>query len=383
MILNMARYIHQKKDWPNFKWDSERLIALLGAVRSTQGQLIGNMESIGFDLRDEASLETITLEIVKSSEIEGELLDVEQVRSSIARRLGMKRAGLVPSNRDVDGIVDLLLDAIQNYSSNLTYERLFDWHSSLFPTGRSGMYKIIVGDWRDDSTGPMQVVSGGMGREKVHFEAPAANKIPEEMDQFLTWINNNQEIDPVIKAGVAHLWFITIHPFEDGNGRIARAITDMLLTRSDGISQRFYSMSAQIRQVRKEYYEILERTQKNSLDITEWLSWFLLCLLDALLSSKEVFQKVLLRHQFWLKYDNLPLNGRQRKMLTRLLDDFIGKLTTKKWAKMMKCSHDTALRDIQGLINLGILEKEKSGGRSTNYELKYLKTEVISSKLNA
>ncbi|MEZ4994572.1 MAG: Fic family protein [Saprospiraceae bacterium] len=366
----MDRYIHERKDWPNFRWDSRQLIPLIGQVRNLQGKLIGKMESVGFDLRDEANLETVTVEIVKSSEIEGEVLNAEQVRSSLARRLGMERAGLVPSNRDVDGMVDLLLDAIQNYQSQLTKDRLFDWHFSLFPTGRSGMYKIIVGNWRDDSTGPMQVVSGAMGKERVHFQAPSAERIPEEVDQFLTWVNVEQkDLDPVLKAGIAHLWFVTIHPFEDGNGRITRAITDMLLTRSDGIPQRFYSMSAQIRNERKQYYDILESTQSDDLDITPWLLWFLRCLHNALLSSAIILQKVMYKHRFWLKHADKPLNERQRKMLNRLLDDFKGKLTTRKWGKMTKSSHDTALRDIQGLIGMDILKKEKAGGRSTNYGL--------------
>lgn len=366
----MGTYIHERKDWPNFRWDSQQLIPLIGKVRNLQGKLIGKMESVGFDLRSEANLETVTLEIVKSSEIEGEVLNAEQVRSSLARRLGMESAGLVPSNRDVDGIVDLLLDAIQNYKSQLTKERLFNWHFSLFPTGRSGMYKIIVGNWRDDSTGPMQVVSGAMGKERVHFQAPPAERIPDEINQFLAWANVEQEdLDPVLKAGIAHLWFVTIHPFEDGNGRITRAITDMLLTRSDGIPQRFYSMSAQIRNERKQYYEILEKTQGDDLDITPWLLWFLKCLHNALLSSAVILEKVMYKHRFWLKHADKSLNERQRKMLNRLLNDFKGKLTTKKWGKMTKSSHDTALRDIQGLIEMDILKKEKAGGRSTNYEL--------------
>lgn len=366
----MGRYIYERKDWPNFRWDSQQLIPLIGKVRNLQGKLIGKMESVGFDLRSEANLETVTLEIVKSSEIEGEVLNAEQVRSSLARRLGMERAGLVPSNRDVDGIVDLLLDAIQNYKSQLTKDRLFNWHFSLFPTGRSGMYKIIVGNWRDDSTGPMQVVSGAMGKERVHFQAPPAERIPDEINQFLAWANVEQEdLDPVLKAGIAHLWFVTIHPFEDGNGRITRAITDMLLTRSDGIPQRFYSMSAQIRNERKQYFEILEKTQRDDLDITPWLLWFLKCLHNALLSSAVILEKVMYKHRFWLKHADKSLNERQRKMLNRLLGDFKGKLTTKKWGKMTKSSHDTALRDIQGLIEMDILKKEKAGGRSTNYEL--------------
>jgi Fic family protein len=281
----------------------------------------------------------------------------------------MERAGLVPSNRDVDGVVDLLVDAINNYNQVLTEDRLFSWHASLFPTGRSGMYKIITGDWRDDSTGPMQVVSGAMGREKVHFEAPAASRLPEEIERFLDWLNQENEIDLVLKAGIAHLWFVTLHPFEDGNGRITRALTDMVLTKSDDVPQRFYSMSAQIRIQREEYYEILERTQKGGLDITDWLVWFLECLLNALKSSSLIVDQVMHKHQFWLKNADKALNSRQIKMLNKLLEDFVGKLTTKKWAKMMKCSHDTALRDIQGLIELNILKKEEAGGRSTNYVL--------------
>lgn len=365
----MSQYIYDQKGWPRFIWSEEELINLLGRVRNLQGQLIGKMQSVGFELQSEATLENVATEIIKSSEIEGEILNAEQVRSSLARRLGIERAGIVPSNRDVDGIVDLLLDAIQNYQLDLTIERLFDWHYSLFPTGRSGMYKIVVGNWRDDATGPMQVVSGAMGKEKVHFQAPAADKIPLEIEQFLVWLNSENGLDPVLKSGIAHLWFVTIHPFEDGNGRITRAITEMLLTRSDGLPKRFYSMSSEIRKQRKMYYEILESTQKGDLDITTWLVWFLECLEKALLGSVELIEKVLYKHHFWLAHRDKNLNERQRKMLNKLLDNFEGKLTAKKWGKMMKCSHDTALRDIKGLIELGILKKEKEGGRSTNYEL--------------
>ena len=331
------------------------MLSLLGQLRHLQGRLLGSMEAVGFELRREASLEAITLEIIKTSEIEGEILNADQVRSSLARKLGMERAGLVPSSRDVDGVVDLLVDAIQNYNKVLTEDRLLGWHASLFPMGRSGMYKIIVGNWRDDSTGPMQVVSGAMGREKVHFGAPAADRLPEEIERFLDWLNQENEIDLVLKAGIAHLWFVTLHPFEDGNGRITRALTDMVLTKSDDVPQRFYSMSAQIRIQREEYYEILERTQKGGLDITDWLVWFLECLLNALKSSSLIVAQVMHKHQFWLKHADKALNHRQITMLNKLLEDFVGKLTTKKWAKMMKCSHDTALRDIQGLIELNIL----------------------------
>jgi Fic family protein len=330
------------------------------------------METLGFNLRDDASLETLTLEVITSTEIEGEILNPEQVRSSIARRLGLDIAGLVPSDRNVDGVVDMVLDAVQNYRLPLTKERLFDWHYSLFPTGRSRMYKIKVGAWRDDDTGPMQVVSGPMGMEKVHFQAPASDQIDREMDQFLLWLNNEETIDPVLKAAIAHLWFLTIHPFDDGNGRIARAITDMLLSRSDGLAQRFYSMSAQIRQERKAYYQILEKSQKGTLDITPWLEWFLQCLLNALRASAETLAKVLIKHRFWTQHATTTLNERQVKLLNRLLDGFNGKLTSGKWAKIAKCSSDTALRDIRDLINKDILVKDTEGGRSTNYILKPL-----------
>lgn len=365
----MGRFIHEKEEWPNFRWDDEKLIALLGRVRNLQGRLFGRMQAVGFELKLEANLEAIAQEVIKSSEIEGEILNPEQVRSSIAKRLGMDRGGMVPSNKEVDGIVDLLLDAIQRFDSPLTEERLFDWHYSLFPTGRTGMYKIRAGQWRDDSAGPMQVVSGALGKEKVHFEAPAAERIPGEMARFLDWFNGKDDLDPLIKAGVAHLWFVTIHPFEDGNGRTARALTDMLLTRSDGVPQRFYSMSTQIRKERREYYEILEETQQGGLNITKWMEWFLHCLSNAIGSSDEILEKVMFKHHFLLLHAGQTMNNRQQAMLNRLLGDFEGKLTTKKWAKMTKCSHDTALRDIQDLIEKGILRKEREGGRSANYEL--------------
>ena len=332
-----------------------------------QGRLMGKMESLGFELRTEAVLETITLDVLKSSEIEGEMLNRAQVRSSIARRLGIDISGLVASDRNVDGIVDLMLDATQQCTKDLTSGRLSDWHSALFPTGRSGMHKITVGDWRKDSNGPMQVVSGVMGKEKVHFQAPDASKLHHEMSAFIDWFNKEEKLDPVIKAGIAHLWFITIHPFDDGNGRIARALADMLLARSDGSPQRFYSMSAQIRFERKGYYDILERTQKGTLDITEWLKWFLNCLLNALNSTDIILAKILYKAEFWNKYASQALNERQKQLLNRLLDGFKGKLTSSKWAKIAKCSADTALRDIQDLIIKGILRKESAGGRSTHY----------------
>lgn len=365
----MKPYIHQKKDWPQFKWSNEVVMTLLGKVRNLQGKVVGKMENLGFELKSEAVLSTLTLDVIKSTEIEGEILNPEQVRSSVARRLGMEIEDSVFSERDVDGVVDMLIDASQNFKSELTADRLFGWHSSLFPTGRSGMYKVTVGDWRKDSTGPMQVVSGAMGKEKVHFEAPSSEIVETEMISFVNWFNSEQNLDLVIKAGIAHLWFITIHPFEDGNGRISRALTDLLLARADGISQRYYSMSSQIRVDRKEYYNTLEKTQQGTLDITLWLEWFLNCLIKALNESDGVLKKVLYKHKFWNKNGVEIQNERQKIMLNKLLDNFVGKLTSSKWAKMTKCSNDTALRDIQDLIKKGILRKEQAGGRSTNYEL--------------
>lgn len=365
----MKPYIHQKEDWPNFNWNNEEILTLLGEVRNLQGKIIGKMETLGFDLKNEAVLETLTLDVIKSTEIEGEILNPGQVRSSVARRLGMEIENSVFSERNVDGVVDMLIDATQNFESKFTKERLFDWHYSLFPTGRSGMYKILIGYWREDTTEPMQVVSGALEKEKVHFEAPKSNILDKEMESFLNWLNSDIKIDPVLKAGIGHLWFITIHPFEDGNGRIARAITDLLLSRADGIAQRYYSMSSQIRIERKQYYDILEKTQQGTLDITNWLSWFLECLLNSLKASNTVLEKVLYKHKFWNKNAKIVNNERQKLMLNKLLDGFDGKLTSSKWAKITKCSSDTALRDIQDLMKKEILKKEQAGGRSTNYEL--------------
>ena len=328
------------------------------------------MESLGFDQQDEAVLNTLTLEIVKSSEIEGEILDLEQVRSSVARRLGIELAGAIESERHIDGIVEMMLDATQRYDSPITKERLFGWHSSLFPTGWSNMHKIIVADWRKDTTGPMQVVSGAMGKEKIHFEAPNSDRINSEIENLNNWIETENETDPVLKSAIVHLWFITIHPFEDGNGRITRAITEMLLARSDNSVKRFYSMSSQIRVERKQYYEILEKTQKGTSEITAWILWFLECLKNSFESTSELLSKILIKAEFWKINSKTILNERQQKMLNKLLDGFDGKLTTSKWGKICKCSQDTALRDIQDLIKKEILQKEKSGGRSTNYELK-------------
>ena len=362
-------YIHQKPDWPTLKWDNNALLMLLGEVRNSQGKIVGKMEALGFDFKREAVLNTLTLDVIKSTEIEGEIFNTEEVRSSLAKRLGMTINNPVHSGRDVDGMVDLLLDATTKFNSKLTVNRLFNWHCSLFPTGKSGMYNISVGKWRVDSTGPMQVVSVALGKEKVHFEAPHSDSVETEMAHFVKWVNTNQNIDPVIKAGVAHLWFVTVHPFEDGNGRISRALTDLLLARADGISERYYSMSSQIRLQRREYYKILEKTQQGGLDVTQWLMWFLDCLLNSLKASNVLLEKVLFKHHFWNKYSTSVLNQRQVTMLNKLLNGFTGKLTTSKWAKITKCSSDSALRDIQSLIKFGILQKEAAGGRSTNYEL--------------
>ena len=341
----------------------------LAAVRHRQGRLVGRMESLGFALREEAVLQTLTQDVVTSSAIEGEVLDREQVRSSIARRLGMDVGALAPADRNVEGVVEMMLDATQHFNDPLTQERLFGWHAALFPTGRSGMTRIRAGAWRDDGTGPMQVVSGPIGRERVHFQAPAAERLEDEMEAFLGWFNGEERLDPVLKAGLAHLWFVTVHPFDDGNGRIARAIADMALARSEGIPSRFYSMSAQVRSERNAYYRILERTQKGTMDVTEWLLWFLGCLDRAFGGAESTLASVLRKARFWEAHAGTPLNERQRIMLNRLLDGFEGKLTSSKWAKVVRCSQDTAIRDIQDLVRRGMLSKDSAGGRSTSYSL--------------
>lgn len=362
-------YLWEQPDWPNLTWQDARVAAPLAAVRHVQGRLIGRMEALGFKLREEAVLQTLTQDVVKTSEIEGEQLDATQVRSSLARRLGIDIGALLPIDRDVEGIVEVMLDATRNHEDTLTAERLFSWHAALFPTGRSGMTKIIVGDWRDDSTGPMQVVSGPYGRERVHYVAPPATKVAAEMDAFLAWFNAPLSTDPVIKAALAHLWFVTIHPFEDGNGRIARAIADLALARSEGSSQRFYSMSAQIRTERNDYYDQLERTQKGSKDVTAWVLWFLDCLGRAFAGADGALGAVIAKGQFWERAAAMALNERQIKVLNRLLDGFEGKMTSSKWATIAKSSQDTANRDIAALIDLGLLRKGEGGGRSTHYEL--------------
>ncbi len=366
----MAAYIHQLPGWPQFTWQQDHIAALLAETRHRQGRLLGRMESLGFSLQAEANLQTLTLDVLKSSEIEGELLNAEQVRSSIARKLGMDIAGLVPADRHVDGIVEMMVDATQQYQQDLSEERLFGWHAALFPTGRSGMHKIVVGAWRDNTKDdPMQVVSGPMGREMVHFEAPPSEVLDKEMKLFFDWFNKEYSIDPVMKAAIAHLWFVTIHPFDDGNGRIARAIADMQLARADGTAQRFYSMSAQIRKERKDYYNILEETQKGTLDITRWIEWFLGCLGRAFASTDETLAVVLKKAKFWERHAESSFNDRQVLMLNKLLNGFDGKLNSSKWAKIAKCSQDTALRDIKNLMDRKILIKEPSGGRSTSYVL--------------
>lgn len=366
----MVVYIHKLTAWPEFRWNQGRLAEKLYSVHHRQGRLIGRMEALGFKLRAEATLETLTVDVIKSSEIEGEILDRNQVRSSIARRLGMDIGALTPADRNVEGVVEMMLDATQKFAEPLTGERLFGWHASLFPTGRSGMIKIKVGAWRDDTTGPMRVVSGPIGRERVHYEAPAAGRLDPEMKVFLDWFNKVD--DPaalVLKAGVAHLWFVTIHPFDDGNGRIARTITDLTLARSEKSAQRFYSMSAQIREERKAYYDILEATQKGGLDITPWLEWFLGCLERAFNGAETILAIVMIKAHFWETHRELSFNKRQRLVINRLLNGFEGKLTSSKWAKLAKCSQDTALRDIEDLVARAILVKDPARGRSTSYSL--------------
>ncbi|MEN9445757.1 MAG: hypothetical protein RL728_269 [Bacteroidota bacterium] len=366
----MAKYIYEHKNWTDFIWDDKVINAIFGEVRLMQGKIIGHMNALGFSDKEEATLTTLTLDVVKSSEIEGELINYDQVRSSIARRLGINTAGLVSSNRNIEGVVEMMLDATQRYTLPLTEKRLLGWHAALFPTGYSGPYKIEVGQYR---TGQMQVVSGAMGKEKVHYEAVNPKLVKAEMDKFLDWFNNDNKIDLVLKAAIAHFWFIIIHPFDDGNGRIGRAITDMLLARAENSNERFYSMSSQILIERNQYYEILQKVQHSKGDITEWLEWFLHCLKNAILATEYTTQKILDKAEFWKLYENTPINERQRLILNKLLDGFEGKLQTSKWAKITKTSTDTALRDIKDLIKKGILQQTKEGGRNANYELSSFK----------
>jgi Fic family protein len=362
-------YIWQLPRWPDVTWSHERIAAPLAEARHRQGRLLGRMEALGFPLKAEATLQTLTQDVLKSSEIEGERLDPAQVRSSIARRLGIDIGALAPADRNVEGVVEMMLDATQHYDRSLTDERLFAWHAALFPTGRSGMAKIRVGMWRDDSAGPMQVTSGPVGKKRVHYEAPPAPRLAAEMSSFLAWFNREQAMDFVLKAAVAHLRFVTIHPFDDGNGRVARAIADMALARSERSSERFYSMSAQIRQERDAYYDVLEQTQKGSLDITAWIEWFLGCLSRAIERADQTLAAVIHKARFWERHGGESFNERQIKVLNRMLDGIEGKLTSSKWAKLAKCSQDTAYRDITDLVARGVLRKDAAGGRSTSYSL--------------
>jgi len=367
----MSRFIHQLTDWPNFTWRDDMLHPLLMKLRMQQGRLLGKMEALGFDLKTEANLETITQDVIKSSEIEGEMLNFQEVRSSVARKLGLEISGLVSSDRNVDGVVEMMIDATQNHASALTKERLFGWHAAMFPMGYSGMSKIEVAKWRtnkDDD--PMQVISGAMGKEKVHFEAPVSGRMEKEMDIFLTWFNA-KELDALMKAAIAHLWFVTIHPFEDGNGRMARAITDMQLARADETPYRFYSMSSQIRKERNDYYFILEQTQRGSMDVTIWIQWFLGCLERAYESTESSLSRILQKADFWMRNAAVNLNNRQHAIINKLLDGFEGKLTTTKYAKITKCSRDTALRDVTDLMEKGVLTKEEGLGKNTSYVLKF------------
>jgi len=362
-------FIWELSDWPEWRFDASVLSTALAAVRHSQGRMQGRMEGLGFALRDQATLQVLTEDVLKTSEIEGQQLNPDAVRSSIARRLGVEIGALAPADRHVDGVVEIVLDATSGFAKPLTRERLFGWHAALFPTGYSGLAQIRIGAWRDDASGPMQVVSGPIGRQKVHYEAPPAVRLETEMEDFLRWFNGDQGIDPVLKAGLAHLWFVTIHPFDDGNGRIARAIGDMALARSEQSVQRFYSLSSQIQRERKEYYDLLERTQKGTLDVTEWLAWFLACMERAIEGAENTLRNVIDKARFWERCAGMPLNERQIKLINRLLDSFEGKLTSSKWAAIAKCSPDSALRDINDLIERGVLKKSVSGGRSSSYEL--------------
>lgn len=362
----MEKYIYENKNWTEFTWDDKAINSIFGEVRLMQGKIIGQMNALGFSAKEEATLTALTLDVVKSSEIEGELLNYDQVRSSIARRLGINTAGLVPSSRHIEGIVEMMLDATQRYKLPLTEKRLFGWHAALFPSGFSGPYEIEVGRYRK---GEMQVVSGAMGKEKVHYEAVKPEMVKPEMDKFLNWFNNDNKLDSVLKAAIAHFWFIIIHPFDDGNGRIGRAITDMLLARAESSGERFYSMSGQILIERKRYYEILQKVQYSTGDITEWIEWFLQCLKNAMFATENTTQRILQKAEFWKLHEHTAINARQRLVLNKLFDGFEGKLQTSKWAKIAKTSPDTALRDIKDLIDKGIFKKTEDGGRNANYEL--------------
>ncbi|MEX3961299.1 Fic family protein [Paraburkholderia sp. EG286B] len=362
-------YIWQAGDWPQWRFDLAALAEPMAEVSRAQGLLVGRLADVGLALRDQASLAALTEDVLKTSEIEGEQLDVASVRSSIARRMGVDIGALAPVDRHVEGVVEMVLDATTNSRAPVTRERLFGWHAALFPTGYAGLSRINVGAWRDDASGPMQVISGPIGRQRVHFEAPPANRLEAQTRRFLDWLNGPAQEPPLIKAALGHLWFVTLHPFDDGNGRVARAIGDLLLARADGSAQRFYSLSAQIQRERKGYYDILERTQRGSLDVTLWLAWFFDALHRAVDQAQITLDAVLAKARFWREWATTPFNERQVKLLNRLLDGFDGKLTSGKWAAIAKCSSDTALRDINDLLTRGVLRKAEGGGRSTSYEL--------------
>ena len=364
-----STYVWQNEAWPHWQYNAQSLMPLLALVHQNLWHLMGRMRDQGMVPKDQATLATLTSDVLKTSEIEGEHLDAETVRSSIARRHGVDVGALKPADRHVDGVVEMILDATGSHATPLTAERLAAWHAALFPTGQSGLTPIRVGAWRDDANGPMQVVSGPMHRRRVHYEAPPAHRLPAEMADFLIWYETHQELDPLVKAGLAHLWFVTIHPFEDGNGRMARAIGDMALARADQSKQRFYSLSAQIQKERKDYYALLEKTQKGNLDATEWLTWFLSCLLRAIQEADQALSAVLAKANFWRQWAGTPFNERQIKVINRMLDGFEGQLTNKKWAAIGKCSSDTALRDINDLMARGVLRRTQAAGRSTSYEL--------------
>ena len=369
MTYGEKRYIWQADDWPHWRYDLSALMSPLTEVSRAQGLLLGRLADVGLALRDQASLAALTEDVVKTSEIEGEVLNVESVRSSIARRLGVDIGAVAPVDRNVEGVVEMVLDATSHAAAPLTAERLWGWHAALFPTGYSGMDRIAVGQWREDADGPMQVVSGPVGRRKVHFQAPPAEALPVETEKFLSWANEDIGEPALVKAGLAHLWLVTLHPFDDGNGRIARAVGDLFLARADGSPQRFYSLSAQIQREREDYYDVLERIQKGPLDVTDWLSWFLGTLVRAVASAQTTLDAVLVKVRFWQRWAGTPLNERQVKLLNRLLDGFEGKLSSSQWAAIAQCSPDTALRDITQLLELGVLKKSPGGGRSTGYEL--------------
>lgn len=362
----IMKYIHEHPDWWNFRYDTSKVLALLAEVTHQQGLLLGRLSALGFNLQHSTALENLSLDIIKSSEIEGETLSLEQVRSSVARRLGVETSGMVVPSRYVEGIVDMMMDATHNYQEAMTDERLFGWHNVLFPNGRSGLYTIEVAKYR---TGEMQVVSGAMGKEKVHFQAPKAERVSEEMQRFLAWLNAKEDLAPILKAAIAHLWFVTIHPFDDGNGRIARALTDMLLAKADGSSLRFYSMSNVIHLHRKDYYAILEQTQQGDGDITEWLIWFLHGLHEAIMATEEMLHSIVNKTQFWERNVHVEMNARQRKIVNMMLDGFEGNMNTSRWSRICSCSRDTALKDATNLVAKGVLRKSESGGRSTKYEL--------------